>query len=86
MLADLARQRPGDPLVQYEAACVHDYLGLETEAIPFYNAALQAGLPPSTRRGALVGLGSTYRTLGMFDQAERTLLAAKANTEFKPAG
>jgi len=78
MLADLAQQLPGDALVQYEAACVHDFLGLEAAAIPFYSAALEAGLPPSTRRCALVGLGSTYRTLGMFNQAERTLLAAKA--------
>jgi len=35
-------------------------------------------LPPRERRGALVGLGSTYRTLGMFAKAEQTLLMAKA--------
>ena len=78
MLANLARQLPGEAVVQYEAACVHDFLGLEADAIAFYTTALLGDLPPNMRRGAFVGLGSTYRTLGMFEQAERTLLAAKS--------
>lgn len=78
LLAELVKQQPGNAQVQYEAACVHDSLGREADAIPFYTAALLGDLPPSERCGALVGLGSTYRTLGMFEEAERTLLTAKA--------
>lgn len=78
LLAELAEQQPGNAQVLYEAACVHDSLGREADAVQFYTAALLGDLPPRERRGALVGLGSTYRTLGMFAKAEQTLLMAKA--------
>ena len=66
LLVSLARRFPVDAVVQYEAACVHDFLGLEAEAVPFYLAALAGELPLPLRRSAFTGLGSTYRTLGSF--------------------
>ncbi|TAG45679.1 MAG: hypothetical protein EAZ30_15080 [Betaproteobacteria bacterium] len=78
LLMTLVNAHPDDAMLQYEAACVHDFLGMEAEAVPFYVAALSGDLVAATRRSALVGLGSTYRTLGRFEDAERTLLIARA--------
>ncbi|MFF8832190.1 tetratricopeptide repeat protein [Streptomyces sp. NPDC015131] len=75
-LLDLAARNPDDARVQYRAACVHDRLGLEAEAVPFYERCLAAtapGLPDEDRRGALLGLGSTYRVLGQYARAVETL-------------
>ncbi|WP_405392931.1 tetratricopeptide repeat protein [Streptomyces sp. NBC_01102] len=60
--------------VAYQTAWVHDVLGLEAEAVPYYERCLQGdGLREEDRRGALLGLGSTYRVLGRFGQAVETL-------------
>jgi len=72
-LLALARERPEDAVVQYQTAWVHDALGLESEAVPFYERALELGLDDADLEGALLGLGSTYRTLGRYADAERTL-------------
>lgn len=73
LLVELAGRWPNDALLQFEAACVHDHLGEEAQAVPYYLAALAGSLPPAMRRSAFVGLGSTYRTLGRYRDAERTL-------------
>ena len=52
-------------------AWTHDSLGLEEEAAEHYEAALANGLAGDDLRGALLGLGSTYRTLGRDDDSER---------------
>jgi len=78
VLVALAALHPQDAALNYETACVHDSLGLESEAVPYYRAALSGDLPPETRCSALVGLGSTYRTLGMFTESEQVLLTAKS--------
>lgn len=75
---ELVAMLPGDAELQYEAACVHDQLGREAEAVPFYEAALVLGLPEESLRGAYLGLGSTLRTLGQYRQAEATLRAGLA--------
>lgn len=73
-LTELAAGLPGDAEVAYHAASVHDRLGLEAEAVPFYERALAGeGLPDEDRRGALLGLGSTYRVLGRYEEAVATL-------------
>ncbi|WP_431950002.1 tetratricopeptide repeat protein [Actinacidiphila sp. bgisy167] len=83
--AEAARERlvaaverfPGDAEVAYQAAWAHDVLGLEAEAVPYYEQALRGtGLSEDDRRGALLGLGSTYRVLGRYDEAVRLLRAA----------
>jgi tetratricopeptide (TPR) repeat protein len=72
--AQLAAQSPHDAQVQYETACLCDYLGREADAVPHYVAALRGELAPDDRRSAYVGLGSTYRTLGRYNEAKATLL------------
>jgi tetratricopeptide (TPR) repeat protein len=73
-LLALATAHPDDVRVAYQTAWVHDLLGLEADAVGFYERALAAdGLDPGDRLGAFVGLGSTYRVLGRIADADRTL-------------
>jgi tetratricopeptide (TPR) repeat protein len=73
LAVSLAAQLPGDAELQYHAACVHDFLGREAQAVPFYLAALAGALSVENRRSAYLGLGSTYRALGQYAAAEHTL-------------
>ncbi|MFI1177314.1 tetratricopeptide repeat protein [Streptomyces melanogenes] len=76
-LMELVRQYPEDCEVAYQTAWAHDVLGLEAEAVPFYERSLNgSGLSTEDRRGALLGLGSTYRTLGQYAKAVSTLRQA----------
>ncbi|WP_371749488.1 tetratricopeptide repeat protein [Streptomyces sp. NBC_01283] len=78
-LLALCEQFPLDPEVAYQTAWVHDTLGLEAEAVPHYVRAVEEpGLSPDDRRGALLGLGSTYRVLGRYPEAVTTLSDAAA--------
>ncbi|MFI7707274.1 tetratricopeptide repeat protein [Nonomuraea sp. NPDC049480] len=70
LLVDLARRHPEDAEVAYQTAWVHDQLGLETEAVPYYESALAGhGLSPEDRLGAYTGYGSTLRVLGRYEEA-----------------
>jgi tetratricopeptide (TPR) repeat protein len=79
-LLELVARYPDDAEVAYQTAWAHDVLGLEAEAVPFYERALKgrpgAGLTEEDRRGALLGLGSTFRILGRYEEAVATLRAA----------
>jgi tetratricopeptide (TPR) repeat protein len=69
-LLALSERHPGDPVIAYQTAWVHDALGLEAEAVPFYERALAGeGLSAGDRLGAFVGYGSTLRVLGRHDDA-----------------
>jgi tetratricopeptide (TPR) repeat protein len=71
---ELSAQRPEDARVAYQTAWAHDRLGREAGAVAYYEKALERpGLSPDERRGALLGLGSTYRTLGRYVDARATL-------------
>jgi tetratricopeptide (TPR) repeat protein len=72
-LLALGREWPDDAEVAYQTAWAHDRLGLEAAAAPFYEHALRNGLAAEHRIGAYVGLGSTYRVLGRYEQARSTL-------------
>lgn len=69
----LASRHADDAELQFEAASLCDFLGQEARAVPFYLAALAGSLTGNHRRQALLGLGSTYRTLGRYGEAEATL-------------
>ncbi len=73
LLLDLVASYPDDAEINYQTAWVHDTLGLEREAVPFYLRAIEQGLPEKDLEGALLGLGSTYRTLGAYQQSEEIL-------------
>lgn len=80
VLLELLDQQPLNPSVWYQCAWIHDVLGLESEAVPYYKKSLELGLKEEERQGALLGLGSTYRTLGMYDEAK--LIFERAMREF----
>jgi tetratricopeptide (TPR) repeat protein len=70
LLLTLADRHPADTEIAYQTAWVHDVLGLEADAVPFYERALAAeGLTTEDRHGAFLGLGSTYRILGRYEEA-----------------
>lgn len=62
-----------DALAHYHFAWLLDTLGEEAAAVPHYEKAVAIGLPDDELRGALLGLGSTYRTLGRYEEAVATL-------------
>ncbi|KEK22914.1 tetratricopeptide repeat protein [Bacillus gaemokensis] len=64
-----------EPEVLYQCACIHDVMGLETEAAPYYEKAIANGLTGELLCGAYIGLGSTYRCIGEYDKAIITLEA-----------
>jgi tetratricopeptide (TPR) repeat protein len=71
-LLELHSEYPDDPQVNYQCAWIHDLLGLEREAIPFYEKAIQAGLNKEDLKSALLGMGSTYRCLGEYQKSIQT--------------
>src|SRR5215212_6331751 len=68
-LLALHAEFPNDPQVNYQCAWIHDLLGLEREAIPFYKTAVDQGLQGDDLKSALLGLGSTYRCVGEYQKA-----------------
>lgn len=70
LLQEITVQEPENANVWYQLAWAHDSLGLEREAVPHYEKALSLGLSGEERAGAILGLGSTYRTLGEYNQAK----------------
>jgi tetratricopeptide (TPR) repeat protein len=73
LLLKLVAEKPGDPQINHHCAWVHDLLGREHEAVPFYERAIEEGLTGEDLEGAMLGLGSTYRALGEYERAVETL-------------
>lgn len=76
LLIELLKSNSNDPTINYQMAWTFDFMGKESEAVPFYEKAISNGLSGDDRKGAMLGLGSTYRCLGeyskslkVFDQA-----------------
>jgi tetratricopeptide (TPR) repeat protein len=78
LVRDLVTANPNDASLQYEAACLNDFLGHEHDAVPYYVAALAGKLSTPDRLGAFLGLGSTFRTIGQYQRAEEILLQGLA--------
>jgi tetratricopeptide (TPR) repeat protein len=79
LLLQLAQAHPQDAQIQYECGGIHDALGLEADAVPFYRKAMALGLPPETLRDAYTCLGSTLRTLGRYEEALHVLQEGKTH-------
>ena len=83
ILLDLYNQQPDNAKVNYELGGTYDQQGVEDEAIAFYEHAIQCGLEGADLRGALLGLGSSYRCVERYGDAARTL--QKGATTFPEA-
>jgi tetratricopeptide (TPR) repeat protein len=77
LLLQLAQAHPQDAQIQYECGGIHDALGYEANAVPYYRKAMALGLPPEDLRGAYTCLGSTLRTLGRYEEALEVLQEGK---------
>lgn len=69
ILKELLFELPDDPGVNYQAAWTCDCMGKESEAVPFYETAIANGLSGEELQGAFLGLGSTYRCLGEYQNS-----------------
>jgi len=73
LLTRILAESLDDAEANYQMACLYDVQGREREAVPFYVRAIAGDLSDEERRGALLGLGSTYRALGEYPQAVEVL-------------
>lgn len=83
-LLKVLQDNPNEPSVHYQIACTHDALGKEVDAAPAYEKAIHLGLKGEELAGAYLGLGSTYRCLGEYQDSDRIL--SKAIIEFPDNG
>ncbi|WP_340022631.1 tetratricopeptide repeat protein [Paenibacillus sp. FSL K6-1096] len=88
MLLQLLPADSSNAELHYQLAWTHDVLGLEREAVPYYEQSLALGLPDDEQKaGAMLGLGSTYRTLGQYAESrallEQGVLEFPQRAEFK---
>ncbi|GGE03264.1 hypothetical protein GCM10011571_00090 [Marinithermofilum abyssi] len=73
LLEQLRLQFPDNATVLLESAFVCDSLGQEKKAVPYYQQAIDQGLEREDLQEAYLGLGSTYRCLGRYEEAVTTL-------------
>jgi tetratricopeptide (TPR) repeat protein len=71
ILLNLVASFPESPVINYQCAWSFDVLGEEAEAVPYYEKAIDLGLAGKDLEGALLGLGSTYRTLGKYEKSKQ---------------
>ena len=74
LLINLVQEFPDNASINYQCAWSFDLLGEETKAVPFYENGIKLGLPSEELEGAILGLGSTYRTLGEYEKSKSTFL------------
>ena len=73
LLKKLAAASPDDPMLNYQCAWSFDVLGQESEAIAYYERAIALGLIGEDLKGAYLGLGSTYRSIGAYTKSKAIL-------------
>ncbi|MBP6506050.1 MAG: tetratricopeptide repeat protein [Opitutaceae bacterium] len=78
LLRQLDARFPQIAEINYQLAWTCDVLGRETEALPYYEKAIALGLPANELSGALLGLGSTLRSLGQFERSAAVLRSGRS--------
>ncbi|CFQ31199.1 tetratricopeptide repeat protein [Yersinia bercovieri] len=78
MAQKLLQHSPDNASLMYKIASLYDVQGLELQAIPFYRAAIDHHLVGKELQEAYLGLGSTYRELGLYQASLETLDRALA--------
>ena len=73
ILLNFVERSPEDPAVNYQCAWIHDRMGRERNAIPFYEHAIERGLSGGNLEGAILSLGSSYRAVGNYAKAAEVL-------------
>lgn len=70
ILINLTDEYPDNSIINYQCVCSFDVMGLEKQAVPYYEKSILIGLPDKDLQGAFLGLGSTYRTLGQYKKSK----------------
>ena len=70
----LVEKYPNNASILYQCGWSFDILGEETQAVPFYENAIELGLPNDEMEGAIIGLGSTYRALGEYEKSKQVFM------------
>ena len=73
LLQKLDARFPNVAEIAYQLAWTCDVLDRAAEAIPHYERALTLGLAPNDHAGALLGLGSTLRSIGQLTRSAEVL-------------
>ncbi|MGG7668112.1 tetratricopeptide repeat protein [Yersinia sp. J1] len=74
---------PHNGSLLHKIASLYDVQGLEMQAIPFYLTAIDNHLAAEELQAVYLGLGSTYRTLGLYKESLDVF--EKALTQFPDA-
>ena len=77
ILINLLTDNPNHPTYNYQMAWLCDVQGFESRAVVYYEKAIENGLDGADLQRALLGLGSTYRALGQYENAVKTLQKGK---------
>lgn len=72
----LVAEHPDDAQANLQCAWTLDRLGDEAAAVDYYRKAIELGLDDGNARSAFLGLGSTLRALGRYEEAVETLESA----------
>jgi len=70
----LVKDDPTNAYLLYQCAWSYDAMGDESQAVPYYEKAIAAGLSDDDLQGAIIGLGSTFRTLGNYEKSKEILM------------
>ncbi|WP_461613926.1 tetratricopeptide repeat protein [Clostridium sp. Marseille-QA1073] len=71
LLVKLANAYPEDAMINYHCACGLEALGLDADAIHYYENAIYGGLPNEDLQEAIINLGNNYRALGRYVKARQ---------------
>jgi tetratricopeptide (TPR) repeat protein len=74
VLMKSVQTHPNDAYINYQCAWSFDVMGEESKAVPYYEKAIKLGLSVEDLEGAIIGLGSTYRTLGQYEKSHDIFL------------
>jgi tetratricopeptide (TPR) repeat protein len=83
-LQKLDAKHPNVAEINYQLAWTCDVLDRAKDALPYYEKAAALGLPPNELSGALIGLGSTLRTLGQLERSAEVLRSGQVQFPDNP--
>ena len=83
-LLQLDAQHPNVAEINCQLAWTCDVLDRAADALPYYEKAVALGLPPNELSGALIGLGSTLRTLGQLERSAEVLRSGQTQFPDNP--
>ncbi len=83
IMKDLLVKEPENAQINYQLAWAYDVSSLEKEAVPYYEKAIEIGLEENDQVEAIIGLGSTYRTIGRYQDSKDLLMKYKDSFDNK---